>query len=212
MDVLFFTGLVAGPVEKLGGRDGFGSGPSPWGWPSLADPSCWNTESLMAGAVPVSCTGLRYNHSATLAGSLTVDKWTRRSCEGQHGSDAGGGSWDGGDAESAGSSNEDGSANDINEVEVEMTVGASESEPCPLSTLSLPAMSISRSFVGLDRSRCVATEPKTCQIMSVTSSTRQRYVPCRWDASYTSRVCSGNTATTIMEFEEFKPVSQADLC
>ena len=70
-------------------------------------------------------------------------------------------------------------------------------------------MSISRSFVGLDRSRCVATEPKTCQIMSVTSSTRQRYVPCRWDASYNSRVCIGNTATTIMEFEEFKPVSQA---
>jgi hypothetical protein len=127
-DVLFFTGLVGAP-----GGHGFGSGPSPWGWPSLADPSCWNTESLMAGAVPVSCTGLRYNHSATLAGSLTVDKWTRRSCEGRHGSDAGGGSWDGGDAELPGSSNEDGSsANDINEVEVEMTVGASESEPWSL--------------------------------------------------------------------------------
>ena len=140
MDVLFFTGLVAGPDG-----DGFGSGPSPWGWPSLADPSCWNTESLMAGAVPVSCTGLRYSHSATLAGSLTVDKWTRRSCEGRHGSNAtagaGGGapgqgsfsSNGGGDAEAGGSSNEDGSsANDINEVEVEMTVGASESEPWSL--------------------------------------------------------------------------------
>eukprot|EP01046_Picozoa_sp_COSAG06_P059844 COSAG06_NODE_12518_length_1369_cov_2.780315_2_plen_165_part_01 len=133
-------------------RDGFEHlGTDPWGWPSLADPSCWNIESLMAGAVPVSCTGLRYSHSATLAGSLTVDKWTRRSCEGRHGSNAtagaGGGapgqgsfsSNGGGDAEAGGSSNEDGSsANDINEVEVEMTVGGSESEPCPLSTLSLP--------------------------------------------------------------------------
>lgn len=106
--------------------------PNPWGLPSLADPSCWNTvwksasflvlslclsqasiklrisgrfqENMMAGSVPVSCTGLRYSHSASFAGALTVDKWTRRSCD-------------------------DGSrvstATDANQVEVEMTVGKS---------------------------------------------------------------------------------------
>jgi hypothetical protein len=75
-DLNFLLGLSLPP-----GESGANSGsPGPWGWPGLADLSCWSTERLMSGAVPVSCTGLRYSHSATLAGGLKVDKWSRRSC------------------------------------------------------------------------------------------------------------------------------------
>lgn len=66
--------VAAGP-----GSGGGGTG-NPWGTPALFDDICWNSETLMSGSVPVSCTGLRYSHSATLAGDLTVDKWSRRSC------------------------------------------------------------------------------------------------------------------------------------
>lgn len=77
VDLNFLLGLSSPPPGESGANSGF---PSPWGWPGLADPSCWSTERLMSGAVPVSCTGLRYSHSATLAGGLKVDKWSRRSC------------------------------------------------------------------------------------------------------------------------------------
>lgn len=126
-DLLFATGFV--PLSEAKAKQTRAG--MPWGWPNLYDASCWNTEMLMAGAVPVSCTGLRYSHSSTLAGSLAVDKWTRRSCNGRHEPQAtvrGGAeppqvdsSSNDGNSE-VGSSNEDGT-NDINEVEVEMTVG-----------------------------------------------------------------------------------------
>lgn len=56
------------------------------------------------------------------------------------------------------------------------------------------------------------TEPKSCQIMSLTSSSRQRLSPCQPDPDdpYNEKpmICVGETSTSILEFEQFKSVRQ----